>query len=515
MGKANRVALFMVKELAKERERRLKQEAQERERLEKERLQTEAREQQLSKYKAWQKKEDAWKDVFTGQALEAINWEEKRSRKPFLEPEPPETQYVVGQALLAVKMRFKRALYFSLTVMCVFAYGFAETQFPEDLWIYGTVSLVAGALSGGLFLWRRREMTKAEERALTYKQVLEQEHAQKLEALRQEHKQKEDERLEKIEALLQGDQEVVEKTAYRYVLDNVPWPLGVSFGIKAHSGELIEIDISVPGLEMISGETAQWDETKGRMKLSDKPLKDILKQYERMLSAIVLRTAREVFRSCPSVQEIYTSVLTVKHQRTRGHAYDACILSCIVDRAAYEEINFAQVEYLHALENFKLHHSPRPLEFPGDVLPFKPTKNQAFLEEQLSEIVQLDLDTLSGEQFEDVVKGLVERMGFVAEKTQASHDGGIDIWAYSNNALNGGRYIIQCKRWRPTVSVDVVRDLYGTVVREKADGGILITTSDVSVDSHKWVEESPHKIPIRLITGPQLRSLLNEHGMIN
>lgn len=234
--------------------------------------------------------------------------------------EKPETEYLLGQALLAVKMRFKPLLYFTLTVAGVFLYGFAVTEYAEDLWLYGIVGSISALASLGLLGWRRVALKKAEEKVVLYKRALEEEKQQK-------QKQKQE--------------------------------------------------------------------------------KDIASK-------------------------------------------------------------------------------------------------------QPSELFYLDLNALSSEQFEDVVKDLVVRMGFVAEKTQPSHDGGIDIWAYSDNALNGGRYIIQCKRWSSTVPVEIVRDLYGTLMREKADGGILITTSDISSDGQKFISEAAHNIPIKLIGGAQLRSLLNE-----
>jgi len=67
----------------------------------------------------------------------------------------------------------------------------------------------------------------------------------------------------------------------------------------------------------------------------------------------------------------------------------------------------------------------------------------------------------------------------------------------------------------PTIPVEVIRDLYGTVAREKADKGILITNSKISPDGHKFVEEANHKIPIALIEGTQLRSMLAKYELVN
>ncbi len=257
---------------------------------------------------------------------------------------------------------------------------------------------------------------------------------------------------------------------------------------------------------------ACWDERRGISKVSPKAKKNFAEQYGRLVAAVTLRAGWEVIRSCPTAHEIIVPILTTKHHRTKGTPYQACILSCILTRNGYTEVNFRNVEYLAALENFKLRYSPRNSELPGDVRPYSPLKEAEVLPE---DVLQLNVDSMTGEQFEDFIKVLIERMGLITEKTQKSHDGGIDIWAFSEHEVTGGRYIIQCKRWTPTIPVEVVRDLYGTVAREKADKGILITNSKISVDGHKFVEEANHKIPITLVEGTQLMTLLVKYKLAN
>ncbi len=257
---------------------------------------------------------------------------------------------------------------------------------------------------------------------------------------------------------------------------------------------------------------AQWDEQKGTAKFVNKPPKDVIKQYERLLAVIALRVGLEVFRNCPTINRVYTHVHTPKYERTTGYPYDGCILSCIFKRELFSEIDYSKVEYVHALENFQIRLSRRGVEMLGDVEPYRYTPARDNSADSI-DIVTLNLEDLNGDQFEDFAKGLVERMGLRSEKTQKSHDGGIDIWAYSDHAISGGRYIIQCKHWKSTVPVEVVRDLLGAVTREKADAGILLVTGELSPDCYKFVEEAPAKIPIKLIDGTQLRSLLQEYGI--
>jgi hypothetical protein len=59
--------------------------------------------------------------------------------------------------------------------------------------------------------------------------------------------------------------------------------------------------------------------------------------------------------------------------------------------------------------------------------------------------------------------------------TQSSRDGGVDCVAYDNRAIFGGKVIIQAKRYKNTVPVSAVRDLFGSVHNEGATKGILVT----------------------------------------
>ena len=56
--------------------------------------------------------------------------------------------------------------------------------------------------------------------------------------------------------------------------------------------------------------------------------------------------------------------------------------------------------------------------------------------------------------------------------------------------------------------VSAVRDLYGTIINEGANKGILITTSDYGPDSYKFAQGKP----ITLLNGGHLLYLMEKHG---
>jgi restriction system protein len=100
-------------------------------------------------------------------------------------------------------------------------------------------------------------------------------------------------------------------------------------------------------------------------------------------------------------------------------------------------------------------------------------------------------------------------MEFEAKLTRASRDGGVDVVAFATRPVLGGKVAIQAKRYRNTVGVSAVRDLYGTMLNEGANKGILVTTSDYGPDAFDFAKDEP----IELIDGGCLLYLLEQVGV--
>jgi Holliday junction resolvasome RuvABC ATP-dependent DNA helicase subunit len=118
---------------------------------------------------------------------------------------------------------------------------------------------------------------------------------------------------------------------------------------------------------------------------------------------------------------------------------------------------------------------------------------------------------LSGVDFESLIMGLLTRMGFHAEMTRTTGDGGIDIIAMLDKPIVGGRYLFQCKRFAPEnmVGAPTVRDFYGAVTADRAAKGIFITTSSFTPQAREFAE----KAGVELIDLRQLEKLFLEYGV--
>lgn len=85
----------------------------------------------------------------------------------------------------------------------------------------------------------------------------------------------------------------------------------------------------------------------------------------------------------------------------------------------------------------------------------------------------------SSADFEDLCNQLYRLQGYAVteNKLPTVADGGVDLEVEKA----GKRYLVQCKHWwSQPVGVREVRELWGIVHHERADGGILITSSTFS-----------------------------------
>lgn len=111
--------------------------------------------------------------------------------------------------------------------------------------------------------------------------------------------------------------------------------------------------------------------------------------------------------------------------------------------------------------------------------------------------------TLSWKQFEELVAEAYRRKGFgVLENATMGSDGGIDL----RLERNGTRLLVQCKQWRSVkVSVNIVREMYGVMMHEKADGVVIVTSGVFTQEAREFAADKP----IELIEGQKLFEMIS------
>ena len=107
-----------------------------------------------------------------------------------------------------------------------------------------------------------------------------------------------------------------------------------------------------------------------------------------------------------------------------------------------------------------------------------------------------EIQKISPKQFEKLVAKLFKKMGYDVSLTKASGDEGIDIIL----SRNGKTSIVQGKRYSGTVGQPVARDLYGSMIHNRAEEAYLITTGIFSLPAQTWASVKP----IHLVNGKML-----------
>ena len=110
---------------------------------------------------------------------------------------------------------------------------------------------------------------------------------------------------------------------------------------------------------------------------------------------------------------------------------------------------------------------------------------------------------LSPEQFEELVTSSYQRLGFKARRVGQSGDHGVDVVLRTRE---GKKWVVQCKRYRGSVGESIVRDLYGTMISEKAERAVLATTAEITRPAELWAKDKP----IDLIDGFGMLRLLSQ-----
>ncbi len=111
---------------------------------------------------------------------------------------------------------------------------------------------------------------------------------------------------------------------------------------------------------------------------------------------------------------------------------------------------------------------------------------------------------LDWKNFEDLVGEAFRQTGYsVKDNSVNGADGGVDLWLCKDNK----QYIAQCKRWKSQkVGVAIVREMYGIMISESADGVFIISSGNFTNEAVEFADGKP----IQLINGNDLVTLIEE-----
>ncbi len=197
-----------------------------------------------------------------------------------------------------------------------------------------------------------------------------------------------------------------------------------------------------------------------------------------------------------------------------GNEVNIYLVSVRATRDVFTHLNLLQIDPAACLRTLKASVSRKP----DELIPVRPIlelnmTDPRFIDsaDVLSTLDQRpNLMELNPSEFEALITNLFATMGLDTRLTQPSRDGGVDCVAYDPRPIFGGKVVIQAKRYKNTVGVSAVRDLFGTVQNEGASKGILVTTSGYGKAAFDFAAGKP----LELLDGSNLLYLLSQHAGI-
>lgn len=243
------------------------------------------------------------------------------------------------------------------------------------------------------------------------------------------------------------------------------------------------------------------------------------KIYDALLYKITLRSLYELISAdvADAIDAVVFNGWVRAIDAATGKEINGCILSIQVNKQEFSEINLARVDPKTCFKKLKGVGSSKL----AALVPIRPilqldTEDSRFVpSHEVADGLDssANLAAMDWEEFEHLIRELFEKEfsndnGSEVKITRASRDGGVDAVVFDPDPLRGGKIVIQAKRYTNTVGLSAVRDLYGTVVNEGANKGILVTTADYGPDAYEFAKDKP----LTLLSGNNLLHLLAKHG---
>ncbi len=363
-----------------------------------------------------------------------------------------------------------------------------------------------------------KEHTAKEEKKLKFVEQLKNDYEIQKESYFSKVKQRNQEVTEFEDSYRQGEADSI--TAYcTLVLERSDYPEDFPqvFRIAyVPESKQIVVEYELPSPEVIPN-VEEFRYVKNKNEISEKPRKisEIKELYQDIVSAIALRTIHELFEAD---QEGFIDVIVFNGfvqtvDLSTGQDIRPFLISVRTVKEDFLKIDLSRIDKKACLRNLGASVSPRA----NEMLAIKPILefdmvDRRFIEE--SDVLSVldskpNLMDLNPYEFENLVANLFNNLGYETKLTRSHKDGGVDAIVFDTRPVTGGKLVVQAKRYRHAVGVSAVRDLYGTMVHEGANKGILVTTSGYGPDAFQFCKDKP----IELIDGGGLLYLLEQAGV--
>ncbi|EPJ9253856.1 TPA: restriction endonuclease [Klebsiella variicola] len=295
------------------------------------------------------------------------------------------------------------------------------------------------------------------------------------------------------------------------------FPQAFRLAYLADSKELV-VEYNLPEIAVVPRELEyRYVKTRDAIDAKARKIGEIKELYQNIIAAITLRTMHELFEAdkASALTSVLFNGVIETIDPTSGHDTKVTLVSARAYKDDFMQIKLERVEKSACLRSLGAQVSGRPDELQAvkPIIEFNMV-DKRFIEQgdALSALeTRPNLMELSPSEFEVLVSNLFSQMGLDTKLTRGTKDGGVDAVAFDTRPILGGKVVIQAKRYKDTVGVNSVRDLYGTMMNEGANKGILVCTSQYGKDAYRFCEDKP----IELIDGGGLLYLLKEHAGVS
>jgi restriction system protein len=300
-------------------------------------------------------------------------------------------------------------------------------------------------------------------------------------------------------------------------LSGDPDALSAEVGYSKDSHHLV-VDLELPEISAVPEESGfRYIKSGDRIDVLPRPTAKRKALYASLLYQVALKCVDAIFRGSPAgvVECLTLNGMLDAIDPSTGNQVRVCLLSVRVTYDAFRSLNLSQVEPEQCLRSLKATVSRAPSE----LLPVRPLVELDMVDPRFVDTMDVmsgleqrpNLMELSPTEFEGLITNLFAAMGLDTRQTRPSRDGGVDCVAFDTRPIFGGKVVIQAKRYKNTVGVSAVRDLFGTVQNEGASKGILVTTSGYGKAAFEFAKGKP----LELLDGGNLLHLLAEHASID
>jgi len=306
------------------------------------------------------------------------------------------------------------------------------------------------------------------------------------------------------------------------VLANSSYPEGIprEYKVKysARDATLL-VEVGLPTIDNIPS-TIEYRYVATRKAVDEKKMKEkeLASLYDDVIVQTALRTVHEILEGdyaghCALV--VLNGVINGVDRGT-GRDFEACIVSLQAEREQFLEFDLRRVDPRACFRTLK-GVSGSSLASMQPVRPIRvfDKDDPRFIE--VGGVLEglehgQNLMTMAWQDFEILVRDIFQEVfkpvGGDVRVTRTSRDQGVDAVIFDPDPITGGKTVVQAKRYRGTVPVAAVRELFGTMMNEGAGKGILVTTSHFGASASEFAKDKP----MTLIDGAQLLHLMQNHG---